>query len=142
MIKNFTNKFGSPEDVIIILGDYDRGNHIMKGCEPTILKRIRRIFKNAGFQVYLINEFRTSITCNGCHGEVEKFLSRPSHKPKDIIKQKQILVNGLLRCTNVKHKCELIHNRDKNAVQNMLYILNSIINTGERPDIFTRCTAD
>lgn len=142
MIKNFINKYGQPNDVIVILGDYDRGNHIMKGCEPTILKKIRRIFRNAGFKVYLINEFRTSKTCNGCHGELEKFMKRKSNKPKDIKKQKEVIVNGLLRCTNVKQKCELIHNRDKNAVQNMLFILETVLKTGERPKIFTRETND
>ena len=33
MIKNFANKFGSPEECTIILGDYDKENN-MKGKEP------------------------------------------------------------------------------------------------------------
>jgi hypothetical protein len=37
-----------------------------------------------------------------------------------------------------KQKCEIIHNRDKNAVQNMLNIVESIFTIGRRPDIFTR----
>ena len=43
----------------------------MKGVEPIICKRIRRIFKNAGY---------------------ESFLIRKSNKPKDIMKNKNILV--------------------------------------------------
>ena len=69
----------------------------MKGVEPIICKRIRRIFKNAGYESYLINEFRTSKLCNCCHKELDKFLIRKSNKPKDIMKNKNILVNGLLR---------------------------------------------
>ena len=38
----------------------------------------------------------------------------------------------------VKHKSEIIHNRDKNAVQNMLNIVKSIFETGKRPEIFCR----
>jgi hypothetical protein len=37
-------------------------------------------------------------------------------------------------------QCNLIHNRDKNAVQNMLNIVESIFNTGKRPIKFTRET--
>ncbi len=46
--------------------------------------------------------------------------------------------NGLLRCKSVKHNCEIIHNIDKNAMQNMLNIVNSVLNTGKRPDAFCR----
>jgi hypothetical protein len=51
---------------------------------------------------------------------------------------KNELVNGLLRCQSIKPKCEIIHNRDKNAVQNMLYIVETIFKSGKRPTIFTR----
>ena len=44
----------------------------MKGVEPTINKKLRKIFKNAGFDTYLINEFRTSKLCNCCHNELER----------------------------------------------------------------------
>ena len=30
MIKNFSNKFGKSEDCIVVLGDYDKGEHNMK----------------------------------------------------------------------------------------------------------------
>jgi transposase len=42
------------------------------------------------------------------------------------------------RCQSVKHNCKVIHNRDKNAVQNILKIVESIKTTGSRPIIFTR----
>ena len=54
---------------------------------------------------------------------------RQSHKPND---------NGLLSHQEDKQKCEIIHNRDNNAVQNMLNIVKSIFTIGRRPDIFTR----
>ena len=68
--------------------------------------------------------------------ELDKFLVRESKKPKD--NGKLILVNGILRHQGVKLQCEQIHNRDKNAVQNMLYIVNNIFSTGKRPELFTR----
>ena len=48
------------------------------------------------------------------------------------------LCHGILRCQSVKHNCEIYHNRDKNAVQNMLKIVKSIFNTGKRPEVFCR----
>jgi len=136
MIKNFENKFGNPINTIFVIGDWDKGDYNMKGKEPTICKKFRRIFKNAGYRTYLINEYKTSKLCNCCNEELEKFLEKPSKKPKN--KGKLELCNGLLRCQTVKHKSEVFHNRDKNAVQNMLNIVKSIINTGKRPEIFCR----
>lgn len=137
MIANFIKKFGSPKDILIVMGDYDKGENT-QDKEPTICKKFRRIFKNNGFTTYLINEFRTSKLCNECNEELEKFMIRLSHKPTLYKEEKKELVHGLLRCKSVKHKCEIIHNRDKNAVQNMLNIIRSIFVTGKRPEKFSR----
>jgi transposase len=64
MIKNFENKYGKPNKTILVVGDYDKGDNNMKGKEPTICKKFRRIFRNAGYKTYLVNEFRTSKLCN------------------------------------------------------------------------------
>ena len=140
MIKNFSNKFGKPKDCIVVLGDYDKGEHNMKGKEPIINKRIRKIFRNNGYKVYLINEFRTSKLCNVCESCCSPFLKRESHKPKDIDKKtkkgKQIEVWGLTLCEN--KKCSLIHNRDKNSALNMYKITQSILNGKRRPDKYCR----
>jgi hypothetical protein len=146
MIENFKIKFGTPDKVIIVFGDHDKGQNNMKGLEPAICKKFRRIFKNAGYKVFLINEFRTSKLCNCCHKELDKFLTRASNKPKDKKKNKKILVNGLLKHTvsnpegelNQIPLCTIIHNRDKNAVQNMLYIVEHIKKNGLRPEAYTR----
>ena len=96
MIKNFTKKFGEPNDVLFIMGDYDKGSSNICGLEPTICKKFRRIFKNAGFRTYLVNEFRTSKICNCCNCEISPFMIRQSHKPNDIKVNKKITINGLL----------------------------------------------
>ena len=118
------------------MGDYDKGNNHMKGVEPIICKRIRKIFKNAGYETYLINEYRTSKMCNNCRCELERFLIRENKKSKH--KGKKCLVNGLLHHKDDKHNCKLIHNRDKNAVQNMLKIVSYLKEKGRRPKIFRR----
>jgi hypothetical protein len=138
MVKNFSNKFGKPDNTIFVMGDYDKGDYHMKGLEPVICKKFRRIFKNAGYKTFLVNEFRTSKLCNCCHNELEHFLERPSQKPKYKKENKTEICHGLLRCQSVKHNCEIIHNRDKNAVQNMLKIVSSVFDTGKRPHAFCR----
>ena len=140
MIKNFTNKFGKPEDCIVVLGDYDKGEYNMKGKEPIINRRIRKIFRNNGYKVYMINEFRTSKLCNECESCCKPFLKRESHKPKDIDKntkkEKIIEVWGLTLCEN--KNCSLIHNRDKNSVLNMYKITQSIFEGKGRPEKYCR----
>lgn len=140
MIKNFSNKFGKPNDCIVVLGDYDKGNNNMKGKEPIINRRIRKIFRNNGYKVYMINEFRTSKLCNVCESCCSPFLKRESHKPKDIDKKtkkgKLIEVWGLTLCEN--KKCSLIHNRDKNSALNMYKITQSILNEKGRPEKYCR----
>jgi hypothetical protein len=137
MIKNFKKKYGEPKDVIFVMGDYDKGEN-MKGKEPVICKKFRRIFRNAGYETYLINEFRTSKLCNGCHDELETFIERPRRNPKHKDDKTAYPVHGLLKHTVCVPLCQLIHNRDKNAVQNMLYIIEELKKTGKRPLLYSR----
>jgi hypothetical protein len=139
MIQNFKNKYGTPEDTIFVMGDYDKGGYNMKGKEPVICKKVRRLFKNAGYQTYLINEYHTSKLCNCCHNKLEYFMERESKNPKT--KGQIQICHGLLRCKSVTPLCQIIHNRDKNAVQNMLEIVKSLKKTGKRPSCFSRETS-
>lgn len=47
-------------------------------AEPIICKR--RVFKYAGYETYLINEYCTSKLCNQCHQELDNFFIRKSPK--------------------------------------------------------------
>lgn len=133
MIKNFEKKMGKPEDTIIVMGDYDRKNGF-KGKEPTICKRIRKLFRNHKYDVYLINEFNTSKLCHKCENECDTFLERESKKPSH--KGELIECWGLKCCNNIK--CKLIHNRDKNSCLNMLKIVKSIFAGKGRPKKYGR----
>jgi hypothetical protein len=134
MIKNFENKFGKPNECTLILGDYDKGDGHMKGKEPIINRRIRKIFRNNGYDVYLINEFHTSKLCNKCEEVCSPYLKRISKNPKHNKKEKEVW--GLTLCSN--KKCELIHNRDKNAGLNMYKITESIYKKLGRPIKYKR----
>ena len=56
--------------------DYDKGSYNMKGIEPVIYKKFRRIFNYAGYKTYLVNEFRTSKLFNYYHNILEYFKER------------------------------------------------------------------
>jgi hypothetical protein len=124
MLRNFKKKFGSPNNVIIVFGDYDRID-TMKGCEPHISKRLRKLLQQEGYEIYKINECNTSKLCNKCECENERFMYVEGH-----------LLWGLLRCTN--EECKTIHNRDHNSTRNMIKIAKNIFNGKGRPQKYVR----
>ena len=66
------NIYGKSNKTILVVGNYDKGNNNMKGKEPTICKKFRRIFRNTCYKTYLVNEFRTSKLCNCYNEKIEK----------------------------------------------------------------------
>ena len=118
MIKNFKQKMGSQNDTIIIFGDYSKEG-TMKGSEPHICKRMKKVFVQNKYKLFEINEYNTSKLCNKCSCVTENV---EKHKKK---------IWKLLRCTSAK--CLTYHDRDLNAVRNMRKITNSIIKGEGRP---------
>jgi hypothetical protein len=70
------------------------------------------LFRKNGFQVYLVDEFRTSCRCSNCEGgECSKFREIRNPKPA---KNNSILSHGLLLC---KKDCGLWKRDENSAVQ-------------------------
>jgi len=137
LINNFKKIFGKPEDVIICGGDFEQKQH-MKYKEPIKGKGIRRIFRDNGYKLYLVDEFRTSCMCSICKeetGRCEKFQIRKNPKP---YKSGNILVHGLLTCK----KCSGVWNRDVNGATNIYRIAKNAINGIERPKYLCRVKKD
>ncbi|KAH9261642.1 hypothetical protein BASA81_000298 [Batrachochytrium salamandrivorans] len=65
MVNRFRDKFG--DEVVLGWGDWSRGSQ-MKFLEPTKGVGMRKLFSRAGYEVVLVDEFRTSCTCFGCEG--------------------------------------------------------------------------
>ena len=86
MINNFKKTFG-PLDTLICFGDWSQKKQ-MKYKEPTKGKSYRRLFKKAGFPVFLVNEFNTSKKCflNGLN--MIKFRTRKNPKYKLYMRNK------------------------------------------------------
>ncbi|CEG80718.1 hypothetical protein RMATCC62417_15014 [Rhizopus microsporus] len=130
LIKSLKKNFG--HDAVLVLGNWYAANVIFH--EPIRNKGLIQMLKKRGFDLYLINEYKTSSLCSDCKGKLEKFKivdnSRPSRR-KDVSKVK---CSGLLRCKD--HSPTKLWNRDLATVCNFRNILTSLRETGKRPSCF------
>jgi hypothetical protein len=122
MMNIFEKKMGSPEDIIIILGDWS--NKGIKGKSSTISKKLRKLLIDRGYEVLLIDEYNTSKLCSCCHELTEQLKITEDADP----------LWKLVKCKS----CGSIHNRDHNSTKNMRYITNSIIKGKGRPKKYQR----
>lgn len=131
MINNFIKKFGKPEETILCIGDWEQRKH-RKFKEPIKGKGFRTLFRKYGFQVYLVDEFRTSCKCSACEGgECSKFRKCRNPKPN---KNDSILSHGALMCKT----CSALWNRDENSGRNIYKIADNAIQGKERPTYLSR----
>lgn len=133
MIREFKNIYGNPDEVVVCIGDWEQRKQ-MKYKEPTLGKGMRTIFRKNNYDVFLVDEFRSSCKCSKCDGGIcEKFMPRVNPKPmKDDIR----LVHGLIRC---KNGCGS-WNRDRNGSSNIYKIAYNAIHNLERPSYLCRTT--
>ena len=137
MIKRFTDIFGSPEDVVIGIGDWEQKKHC-KFKEPVKGNGFRSTPRKGGFKVYLVNEFCTSCQCSYCKldtAKCGKFRERldPNTK-KDDSNRHLRLVHGLLVCKTRKR----FWNQDVNAAINIAHITREAIECRGRPTYLSR----
>ena len=137
MISNFKKIYGNPDKVVICIGDWEQRKQ-MKYKEPTLGKGMRTLFRKNKYNVFLVDEFRTSCKCSKCNGGVcEKYIVR-NHPNKQKNKDELRLVHGLLRC---KSGCGA-WNRDRNGSSNIYKIAKNAINNKDRPSYLCRETSN
>ena len=71
MLENFAKIFGDRDSVVIGIGDWEQMKH-HKFKEPTKGKGFRDLLRKKGYQVYLVDEFRTSCQCSFCQDDSAK----------------------------------------------------------------------
>ena len=133
MINEFKEKYGNPDEVVICFGDFEQKKHV-KFKEPTKGKGMRTLFRKNKYEVYLVDEFRTSCKCSCCgeeDGNCEKFLYRKNPRP---FREGENLVWGLLKCQT----CGGVWNRDRNGASNIYKISENVINGRPRPNYLSR----
>lgn len=136
MINRFKKKYGTPADVVVAFGDWEQ-KHQMKFKQPTKGKGFRKLFRKHGYEVFLVDEFRTSCMCYHCaddSAKCEKFLYVDNKSPRSKNERPQILCHGLLKCKT----CSRIWNRDTNASLNIGRAGKQMLETSERPKYLRR----
>ena len=121
IISDFTTTIGGKEDVLICCGDWSATKNL-PGWQPGPKgANTRAMFRRHGFDVVLIDEFRTSITCSVC-GEVsmQKFIKKEGETN---------LVHKIIACAS----CGVVLDRDKNAATNITNIAAMTMRMEDRP---------
>ena len=139
MMNRFKSIFGNPKDTTVLMGDFEQRQH-MKFKEPTKGKSIRKTFKSFGYELYLVDEFRTSCKSFINGEDAKTFLIKKNPRP---FREGNIICHGLLRSkifTNEK-SCDNKHvllNRDFNGSMNILEKGRCIIRNKEIPSYLSR----
>ena len=137
MISDFKKTYGNPENVVICIGDWEQRKQ-MKYKEPTLGIGMRTLFRKNNYDVFLVDEFRSSCKCSKCDGGIcEKFMVR-EHPNKKKNKDELRLIHGLLHC---KNGCGS-WNRDRNGSSNIYKIAKNAINNIDRPSYLCRETSN
>jgi hypothetical protein len=136
LINRFASIYGQPGKVIVCFGDYDQVH--LKHCEPVKGKYYRELFRRNGYETFLVDEHKTSITCHDCEGRLEHCVWRSSPRPW-VRKRNPTAypVHGLLRCkTCLQGRRKW--NTDLNAARNILRLALCAFNGLDRPECFQR----
>ncbi|KAJ1848837.1 hypothetical protein LPJ57_008482, partial [Coemansia sp. RSA 486] len=118
-------------DPVLVMGNLSAG--MVRYHEPIRGKGWRRVLKQHGFHVYLIDEFRSSSICPVCNHGLETFRYVRNPRSWQLDNNPWVKCHGLLRCQNENclesvagpegFKRRRLWNRDIAAVLNLKHIL-------------------
>ena len=139
IVNRFKSKFGSSKKTAILIGDYEQIKQ-MKYKEPSKGKSIRKLFRDHGYKVYLVDEFRTScmlyeegeklINVRNCHTLLgSKILNGKMSVNKPDNYMKTLIAGGYI---------PTIINRDLNASLNIRLKGWHILHGLKEPDYMCR----
>jgi transposase len=145
MVSGLKRTFGAPDTVVLGIGDWAQKRH-RKYKPPTKGKGFRDLLRRAGYPVFLVDEFRTSLQCSKCQedgGQCKPFKTvsemtnkerrlccpppaPPSRHDDDIAAAARYPFRGLLQC----QLCKKVWNRDANAAINMARLAGCALRGG------------
>jgi hypothetical protein len=127
LIRELKKTFG--KDSIIIFGDCSLKGNCKKGNISTPSTRLKKLLKE-NFKMYNIDEFRTSKLHHKTEEVCDNLYMMDNNKDKT--KQKERKIHAVLTFKMEKKQSGCI-DRDENAVNNMIKIVNHQIKYKERP---------
>ena len=135
MVNKFRHIFGHPPEVVIGIGDWEQRKH-RKFKEPRKGVGLRTTLRRAGYKVFLVDEFRTSLQCSNCRTENAKCVPFLHRMDPDERKQNRRMqeFRGVLRC----QECDTYWNRDHNAAINIARLTRDAIDGRERAEYLRR----
>ncbi len=140
LINMIENKFG--KNSIIIMGDWSIGKQMRNFISTPNIGLKRKLKEN--FRVYNIDEYNTSCINNKTEEKMEnlkvndwyiKKMKKDVNIPMFLNKKRELHSVLTFKMENNRKGCI---NRDKNACLNMRKIFNYYIDTGKRPEIYSR----
>jgi len=128
LVNRFKKKFGTPDQVVIGYGDWSESHH-RKYHEPVKGVGFRKLFRRAGYEVVLVDEYRTSHYCCSC--KLPTSYCREEKSPPGSTSKVGWChkVHGLLRCET----CMKRWNRDINGAINIARVTRSELDGNGRP---------
>ena len=134
LIREIKKTFG--KDTILILGDASLNGNCKKGNISTPSTRYKTLLKE-NFQMYNIDEFRTSKLHYKTEEECKNLYHIDNNKVEEKRKVRKIHAVLTYKMENTQSGCI---NRDNNAVNNMIKIVEHQIKNKERPIKYRRET--
>jgi len=137
MLNSFKKTYPSaPTNTLILVGNWNEGN-TMKYQESTKGKGLRSLFRQAGYNVKTVDEFRTSCRCSFCQvdqGVCATFRSVDNPRKWRRAVQPKVIRHGLTRCS----LCQRLWNRDNNGASNMWRVGHAFMTGQNRPAYLCR----
>jgi len=121
-------------EVVIGWGDFSQFN-ALRFHEPTKGIGFRRLFRKAGYHVYLVDEYLTSQKCCKCAmggpgvGLCKTFKRVKNPRPYRVFETPTVKCHGLVKCG----QCNTMYNRDVNSAVNIWRIAHAAIMGLHRP---------
>lgn len=145
MVDRFAKLYGGPEETVVVIGDFSR-NQTPRGQEPVRGKFLRKKFKDRGYVVLLVNEFRTSCRHYGSGEELETFRwdkenSRYVHKllgSKRLRMERAMNVEDREKSQKNEYGLPALIHRDLNGALNIRYKALCILRGEDIPDYLKR----
>ena len=122
--------YGKREEIMICHGNWSQTKQ-MKNTMPAMGIGLRRLIAKR-FDLFLIDEFRTSKLCHLCHQELTKYKDPKHQSVYRLLVCPHCLSNGS------ESKNTYFFNRDANACRNFLYLSRSWMKNRIRPDAYCR----
>jgi hypothetical protein len=133
LIENIKKTYG--EDVILIIGDWDKKNMPIKRISTPGASILRLLSEH--FEVYLVNEYNTSKLCYVTEEETENLVIRKSEAITLEDQEESKKLHSVLTYKMENNRMGCI-NRDINGAKNMRKVVLHILETGERPEKYRK----